>query len=63
MRQVSKVGGGSFSSWNWQHYPELKRIIRYREKKPRGLQMLEDQLLVQDAPAPRKKIKETRSSR
>lgn len=40
-REVAVVQGGSYSSWNWQHYPELKRIIRYREKKPRGLALIE----------------------
>ncbi|WP_141246560.1 hypothetical protein [Actibacterium ureilyticum] len=50
MRTISTVTGGSYSSWNWDHFPELKRIIRYREKKPKGLQILEEQLVVDDAP-------------
>ena len=56
MRQVTTVKGGSYSSWDWTHYPELKRIIRYREKKPRGLSMLEGRVAELDAPAPRKRV-------
>ena len=52
MRSISTVSGGSYSSWNWEHYPKLKRIIRYREKKPKGLQILEQNLVVKDVPAP-----------
>jgi len=44
MRLVSRVEGGSYSSWDWRYHPELKKIIRYREKKPKGLSMLEEQL-------------------
>ncbi|MEM9317983.1 MAG: hypothetical protein AAGA70_03140 [Pseudomonadota bacterium] len=47
---ITKVGGGEFSSWNWLHYPELKKIIRYREKKPRGLEILEHMLQGLDTP-------------
>jgi hypothetical protein len=50
MRQISLVNGGSYSSWDWSFFPELKRIIRYREKKPKGLQMLEGLLKSKDAP-------------
>lgn len=48
MRQISQASGDSYSSWNWEHFPELKRIIRYREKKPRGLSMLEEQIVSLD---------------
>lgn len=41
MRQIACVAGGSYSSWDWSHYPELKKIIRYREKRPKGLSILE----------------------
>ena len=51
MRQISMVTGGSYSSWNWEHYPELKRIIRYREKKPKGLQLLEEILISKKIPS------------
>lgn len=53
MRHVATVAGGSYSSWNWAHYPELKRIIRYREKKPRGLSLLEDRLAELPSEAPK----------
>ncbi len=56
MRQVSQVSGDAYSSWNWEHFPELKKIIRYREKKPKGLTMLEEQLITLDAPTPRKRV-------
>ncbi|MGB3313726.1 MAG: hypothetical protein WBB85_04900 [Albidovulum sp.] len=52
MRQVSLVEGGSYSSWDWSHYPELKRIIRYREKKPKGLKLLESQIVTLDVKVP-----------
>lgn len=52
MRQISCVSGGSYSSWDWGHFPELKKIIRYREKKPKGLQILQEQL--SSLPAPEK---------
>lgn len=45
MRLVTQVAGGSYSSWDWTHYPKLKRIIRYREKKPKGLSLLEEQMI------------------
>lgn len=50
MRTVTTVTGGLFSSWDWGNYPELKKIIRYREKKPKGLQMLEEQIREQSDP-------------
>jgi len=53
MRHVSCVDGGAYSSWDWSHYPELKRILRYRERKPRGLSLLEGQLETLDTPAGR----------
>ena len=55
MRTVAVVEGGSYSSWNWDFYPELKKIVRYREKKPRGLQLLEESLKVKTAPKPASK--------
>jgi hypothetical protein len=57
MRQVSLVCGGEYSSWNWTYFPELKRIIRYREKKPKGLQMLEGFLATKDTPKQRNLIR------
>jgi hypothetical protein len=50
MRDIATVSGGSYSSWNWEHFPELKKIIRYREKKPKGMQMLEGCLVNNDIP-------------
>lgn len=50
-RELGAVSGESFSSWNWSYFPELKRIIRYRSKSPRGLRMLEDQMRDLDAPS------------
>ena len=51
MRHVSTVEGGDYSSWNWTHFPELKKITRYREKKPRGMQMLEEQMISLKTPS------------
>lgn len=47
---ITQVSGGEFSSWNWEHYPELKKITRYRQKKPRGLSLLEGLLETLDSP-------------
>ncbi|MBY6048728.1 hypothetical protein [Vannielia litorea] len=44
MRTVTTVQGGAYSSWDWEYFPELKKVIRYREKKPKGLQMLESEV-------------------
>ncbi|MBB96652.1 MAG: hypothetical protein CML68_18890 [Rhodobacteraceae bacterium] len=51
MRQVAQVDGGRYSSWDWSHYPELKRILRYRVRKPKGLSLLEDRLAEIRTPA------------
>ncbi len=56
MRAVTRVAGGAYSSWNWEHFPELKKIIRYRQKKPKGLQILEGVLKSIDAPKVVKRI-------
>lgn len=53
LRRILTVHGGDYSSWNWAHYPKLMRVIRYREKKPKGLQLLETRLKTQDTPRPR----------
>lgn len=50
MRSLSTVSGDPHSSWDWRYYPELKRIIRYRQKKPKGLEMLRAQARALDAP-------------
>lgn len=55
-RQVSQVRGGQYSSWDWTHYPELKKILRYRQKKPRGLQILEGNLREQETPKEPSKV-------
>lgn len=48
--QVGRTDGDSYSSWDWSHFPELKKILRYREKKPKGLGMLLDIARSVDAP-------------
>jgi hypothetical protein len=37
-------------SWDWTNYPKYLRVIRYRVRKPKGAEMLEQ--LVQDVPEP-----------
>lgn len=39
---IGCTDGAGYSSWDWQYYPELKKIIRYREKKPKALAQLRD---------------------
>lgn len=41
-RQIGCTDGSSYSSWDWSFFPELKKIIRYRERKPKGLELLRD---------------------
>ena len=41
-RTIGCVDGDSHSSWDWSFYPELKKIVRYRDKKPKGLEMLRE---------------------
>lgn len=41
-RMIGCVDGGDHSSWNWSFFPELKKITRYRKKRPKGLQILRD---------------------
>jgi len=50
-RTIACADGGDHSSWNWTFFPELKKIVRYREKKPKGLQMLQDIVAKTDVPA------------
>jgi len=40
-------GGGS---WNWANYPELAKVVRYRIRKPRGMEILEEVLAKLPAP-------------
>ncbi len=51
-QMITTVSGGSYSSWNWEFYPELKRILRYRERRPKGLQILDEILAEMDEKAP-----------
>lgn len=48
--QIGRTDGDSYSSWDWSHFPELKKIIRYRERKPKGMQMLRE--IAKDVDAP-----------
>ena len=56
MRSVTLALGGSYSSWNWEHFPVLKRITRYRVKKPKGMRQLETILAEIDPPKLRKPV-------
>ena len=51
LRRVTTVFGGSYSSWNWEYFPELKKIIRFREKRPKGLKILVEEMSKIDAPS------------
>ncbi len=50
-RAIGTVDGDSHSSWDWSFYPELKKIVRYREKKPKALEMLREIAENLDLPA------------
>ncbi|MEM9709334.1 MAG: hypothetical protein AAF871_11125 [Pseudomonadota bacterium] len=58
--QMSEIGctdGDSYSSWDWSHFPELKKILRYREKRPKGMQMLREALEEIEDLTPSKPVK------
>ncbi len=55
-RAVGMVTGGAYSSWFWENFPKLRRILRYRERKPKGLRMLEDRLVGIEAPSRRDRV-------
>ena len=50
--EVGRTDGSSYSSWDWSFYPELQKILRYRKKKPRGMQILREAIEGLDLPAP-----------
>lgn len=56
MREIGCVSGDVRSSWNWRFYPKLKRIIRYRQRKPGGMALLTQALETREAPAPRQRV-------
>lgn len=50
--EVGRTDGETYSSWDWSFFPELQKIVRYRSKKPRGLQILRAVLDTLEAPKP-----------
>lgn len=44
MNRIGQVDGASYSSWNWEFFPELKKIVRYRAKRPKALLLLKQAL-------------------
>ena len=55
---VSVIRGGEPSSWDWRHYPEYKKIVRYRKKKPKGMRLVESRLAELDVPKQKTKVTE-----
>lgn len=41
-------------SWNWENFPEITMILRYRIRKPRALIQLID--MVENLPAPTERV-------
>lgn len=56
MLSQGQVTGECPSSWDWRHYPELRKIIRYRERRPKGLAMLLDIVRSVDTPRERRPV-------
>jgi len=54
--KIGRTDGDGYSSWDWQHFPVLKKIIRYREQKPRALEMLQDIARTVEAPQTPSKV-------
>jgi hypothetical protein len=50
--EMGRTDGSSYSSWDWSFFPELQKIVRYRRKRPLGMQILRPALEGLDAPAP-----------
>ena len=50
-RAIGCTDGDSHSSWDWSFYPELKKIVRYRKKRPKGLEMLRGIVETLDTPS------------
>lgn len=55
-RAIGTPDGDSYSSWNWEHFPELKKIVRYRKKNPKGLEMLREIIADLDIPSPKSPV-------
>lgn len=55
-RVMGCASGGEESSWDWSHYPRLKKIIRYRVKRPRGMAMLIEAMDTLPVKAPEKPV-------
>lgn len=49
---IGCTDGSGYSSWDWTYYPELKKILRYREKKPKALEQLRELVASLDDEAP-----------
>lgn len=47
---VGRVDGDSYNSWDWSNFPELKKIVRYRVQRPKGLAILREIALDQNEP-------------
>ena len=62
-RSIGCTDGSSYSSWDWTYYPELKKIVRYREKKPKGLEMLREIVETLDTPVKPEQVDETKKKR
>lgn len=58
-RAIGLVSGGTCSSWFRENFPELWRRVSYREKRPKGMRILEDRLAETAAPTRRDKIDAT----
>lgn len=50
--EMGRTDGSSYSSWDWSFFPELQKIVKYRKKRPLGMQILRQALEGLDAPAP-----------
>jgi len=57
MRSQGQVSGECPSSWDWRYYPQMRKIIRYRERRPKGLQVLLEILQSTENPQQRNLIR------
>ena len=62
-KSIGCTDGSGYSSWDWSYYPELKKIIRYREKKPKALEHLREMVASLDDGLIETPSKETQKGR
>ena len=56
MRHIGIAQAAAESSWDWSCFPKYKKVLRYRVKRPRGLEVLLE--VMETLPSDPKKVTE-----